>query len=335
MNDANSSKQGSGQDWLAVARDVFDAELEGLAAVRGKLAGGFLAAMDLLSGCAGRVVVTGLGKSGLVGRKLAATLSSTGTPSFFLHPVEGAHGDLGMIQPGDVAVAISNSGETDELNAILPTLRSLGASIIALTGNMQSSMAIISDVVIDCGVPREADPSGLAPTASTTAALAVGDALAVCLMQHKCFGEQDFKRYHPGGALGRRLQAKVSEIMRSDDLPSAPVQSPARDALATLNAGGLGAVVVVDAAGAVQGILTDGDLRRALAREMYDPDQPVEEYMTVNPCTAQPEQAVAELLDIMEARAITVLPVVDSANRLIGVAHLHDLLGKGRIKFSG
>lgn len=190
------------EKWLNRAKAVLDTEIQGLAAVRDKLDASFVRALEMLAGCTGRVVVTGLGKSGLVGRKIAATFSSTGTPAFFLHPVEGAHGDLGMIRREDMVLAISNSGETDELNNILPSLKSLSGGLVALTGGLASTMARLADVVIDTGVPREACPLGVAPTASTTAALAVGDALAVCLIDWKAFALEDFQRFHPGGALG-------------------------------------------------------------------------------------------------------------------------------------
>ncbi|GFM38583.1 KpsF/GutQ family sugar-phosphate isomerase [Desulfovibrio psychrotolerans] len=321
-------------DWLELGQDVLNIEIEGLKAVRDRLNGPFVDAVTLLAQCAGRVVVTGLGKSGLVGRKLAATFSSTGTPSFFLHPVEGAHGDLGMIRNEDVVLAISNSGETDELNAVLPTMRSLGVSIVSLTGRPDSTMGRLSDVVIDTGVPREACPLDLAPTASTTAALAVGDALAVCLIHWKSFTADDFRKYHPGGSLGQRLSLRVSSLMHAD-APCAPESVSIRQALEVLDAGRLGAVILTDAAGRLSGIITDGDVRRMLCRGIMDMDAPAHTLMVRSPLHATPAQSVAELLDVMEARAITVLPVVQPDMSLAGVIHLHDLLGKGGVKFSG
>ena len=235
---------------VALAQDVLATEIAGLAAVRERLASPtpektpLVLALRLLAACAGRVVVTGIGKSGLVGRKLAATFSSTGTPAFFLHPVEGAHGDLGSLRRDDVIIAISNSGETAELNAILPALKSLGASLIAMTGREDSTLGRLADVTLNSGVPREACPHGLAPTASTTAVLALGDALAVCLMHLKSFTEKDFLRYHPGGSLGQRLRLKVSEVMRTEGLPLLPetiscmtINSASRDAISATRYG--------------------------------------------------------------------------------------------------
>ncbi len=322
------------RDWLAKAREVLDIEAQGLRAVRDRLDGSFVRALELMASCAGRVVITGLGKSGLVGRKIAATLSSTGTPSFFLHPVEGAHGDLGMIRHEDVIVAISNSGETDELNNILPSLRSLAGAVISLTGGAHSTMARLSDVVIDTAVPCEACPLGVAPTASTTAALAVGDALAVCLIEWKSFALDDFRRFHPGGALGQRLARRVDELMRASQLPVAPVGASLRQALDVLNAGGLGCVCVLDVAGRLQGLLTDGDVRRLVCAGRLDMDCPVDSVMNASPLHAEPGQQAAEVLDLMESRAITVLPVVAPDRTLAGMVHLHDVLGKGRVKFA-
>jgi arabinose-5-phosphate isomerase len=284
--------------WLELAREVLDIEIEGLAAVRGQLNGGFEEALALLAGCTGRVVVTGIGKSGLVARKIAATLSSTGTPAFFLHPVEGAHGDLGMIRTGDVVLALSNSGETDELNTLLPALKSLGALIVGLTSGAASTLARMSDAVVEGRVPREACPMGLAPTASTTAALAVGDALAVCLMRLKDFGSKDFKRVHPGGALGARLSQRIESLMHTENLPLAVESAPLSEALAALNA------------------------------------VPVSEVMTKNPRSVAASASAAQVLDLMEARQITVLPVLNENGSLAGLVHVHDLLGKGRVRFA-
>ncbi len=321
-------------DLLHCAREVLDTEIEGLQCVRSQLSVAFADALLLLYGCSGRVVLCGLGKSGLVARKIAATLSSTGTPAFFLHPVEGAHGDLGMLRPEDLLLAVSNSGETDELNALLPSLRALGLKLVALTASADSTLGSLADVVVPCRVPREACPYDLAPTASTTAALALGDALAVCLMRMKSFKEADFQRVHPGGNLGRRLRTRVSELMHTDTVPQAPESAPIPQALEVLDKGGLGALLLTGPEGALTGILTDGDVRRLLTRGNYDPQLPVSAYMTRNPAAARPEQSVAELIDSMEAKAITVLPVVDTAHTILGIVHLHDLLGKGRLRFT-
>ncbi len=320
--------------WLSLAREVLDIEIEGLAAVRGQLNGGFETALGLLADCTGRVVVTGIGKSGLVGRKIAATLSSTGTPAFFLHPVEGAHGDLGMIRTGDVVLALSNSGETDELNTLLPALKSLGAVIVGLTSGAASTLARLSDAVIEVRVPREACPMGLAPTASTTAALAVGDALAVCLMRLKDFGTKDFKRVHPGGALGARLSQRIESLMHTQNLPLAAQSAPLAEALAALNAGGFGLAALTGQDGRLTGVLTDGDVRRMLCQSGFDPTRPVAEVMTKNPRSVAVNASAAQVLDLMEERQITVLPVLDADGRLAGLVHVHDLLGKGRVRFA-
>ena len=321
--------------WLVLAREVLDIEMEGLAAVRGQLNGTFLSALELLAACPGRVVVTGIGKSGLVARKIAATFSSTGTPAFYLHPVEGAHGDLGMIRPEDVVLALSNSGETDELNTLIPALRSLGTRVVGITSGADSTLARLSDVVIEAKVPREACPMNLAPTASTTAALAVGDALAVCLMRIKDFGTKDFKRVHPAGALGARLSQPVCMLMHAENLPVVPQTVPVAQALAALHAGGFGLVAVIDAAAKLVGVLTDGDVRRMLwSKNGYDPAWPVSALMTKHPQSAPATATAAQVLDLMEARQITVLPVLNQDGGLAGLVHVHDLLGKGRVRFA-
>jgi arabinose-5-phosphate isomerase len=317
-----------------LGREVLDIEIAGLNAVRGQLGQGFVDAVHALATCQGRVVITGIGKSGLVGRKIAATLSSTGTPAFFLHPVEGAHGDLGMIRSEDVVLAISNSGETDELNTILPAIRSLGVCIVSMTGNEHSSLARQSDIILKIHVPKEACPMGLAPTASTTASLAVGDALAVCLIHWKRFDARDFQRCHPGGALGQRLRLSIREVMHKDNIPFVREKTPLSQALKVLNQGGLGTVVVVDGQGGLSGILTDGDVRRLVCQGLPALEVSVNLVMTQSPRSVRPEQTAALALDIMEAAAITVLPVIDHNNTLLGIVHLHDLLGKGRVKFS-
>ena len=321
------------KDWTARGKEVLDIEREALAEVRDRLGPSFAEAVRLLAACKGRVAITGIGKSGLVGRKIAATLSSTGTPAYFLHPVEGAHGDLGSVRQGDVVIAISHSGKTDELNAILPALRSLGAILIAITAGLDSPLASMADAVIDATIPREACPMNLAPTSSTTATLALGDALAVCLIDIKAFGPGDFKKYHPGGALGQRLRLAVADIMHTD-APVLPQSCPLREALEKIDKGGFGAVLFTDANGALSGILTDGDVRRLLVRGKAAPDAPSAEVMTRRPRFAAPGMSAAELMDIMEAKAITVLPVADESLRILGIVHMHDLLGKGALRFS-
>ncbi len=324
----------STENWLIKAKHVLDVEIQGVEVVRNRLGDSFVQALELMARCTGRVVVCGLGKSGLVGRKIAATLSSTGTPSFFLHPVEGAHGDLGMIRTEDVILAISYSGETDELNNILPSLKSLAGGVIGLTGGVNSTMAGLCDLVIDVAVPAEACPLGVAPTSSTTATLAVGDALAVCLIDWKSFAIEDFRRFHPGGALGQRLAQKVDELMRTTGLPTVPRGASLGQALECLNRGRLGCVCVLDRGGRLAGILTDGDVRRLVCSGHMDMDAVVDMVMKTEPLRAMPGQKAGEVLDLMESRAITVLPVVETNGILIGMVHMHDVLGQGRVKFS-
>ena len=320
--------------WAQRGREVFAIEIEALHHVQDNLGEAFHQAVQLLGACAGRVVVTGLGKSGLVGRKLAATFSSTGTPSFFLHAVEGAHGDLGSIRADDVVIAISYSGKSEELNAIIPSLKRIGTPIIAITSGLATPFAAMADVVLDSGIPREACPMNLAPTSSTTATLALGDALAVCLMDMKAFTPNDFKKYHPAGDLGRRLGLAIADMMHTI-IPSVTEDAPMQAALAALDAGGLGGVVVTNAEKKVLGILTDGDIRRIVCQGRYVPQAAVAGFMTRNPRSCQPENSAAEVMDMMEEKAITLLPVTGAQGTLVGVVHLHDLLGKGKVKFAG
>ncbi len=324
-------------DLIAVARQVLDIEIEGLRAVSEQIDGGFSQTLELMGKCKGRVVVCGIGKSGLVGRKIAATLASTGTPSFFLHPVEGAHGDMGMLRPEDVVLAISNSGETDELNAILPSMKSLGVAVVGMTGGLDSTLARLSDILLPVHVEREACPLGLVPTASTTAALAMGDALAVCLMQMNGFDQKDFRRVHPGGSLGQRLSLPVVEFMHTDDLPVVNVEVTLGSALSVLDSGGFGLVVLLDKLdkGSVSGVISDGDVRRMVCSQTIDTKLPAATVMTVNPRTVEAGESSAHVLDVMETHQITVLPVTAGDGRFLGLVHLHDLLGKGRLRFGG
>jgi len=291
--------------------------------------------VDLIWQARGRVVVTGMGKSGLIGRKIVATLASTGTPAFFLHPAEALHGDLGMVVPEDVLLAISNSGETEEVNKLLPSLKNRGVKIIAFTGEVSSTLAREADVVVDVGVPREACPLGVAPTSSTTAALAVGDALAMVLAKLKNLQLEDFRRNHPGGSLGERLKVQVSQIMlRGVALPLVKTRTRMSEVLLEMNRKSLGCVLVLDEKGVLCGIVTDGDLRRALLRYGDFRDLPVEKVMTKNPKTITPQALAAEALYVMEKNLITVLPVVEE-RKVVGIIHLHDVLGKGQFKFTG
>ncbi len=322
------------QEWIALAKEVLQIEMEGIQEVQHNLDQDFVRALNMLASCQGRVVVSGVGKSGLVGRKIAATLSSTGTPAYFLHPVEGAHGDLGLIRQGDVVLAISNSGETDELNNIIPALISLGAQVIGMTSRLDSNLARLCHVILNIHVPKEACTLGLAPTTSTTATLALGDALAVALIEMKAFGREDFQRVHPAGELGRQLSMDISRLMHRDDLPVAGLTDSLRFALQVLDQGGLGTVIILDEQRKVQGILTDGDVRRLLCRNTFFLETEVQDYMTRDPKLAELGQKGAHVLDLMEKSAIMVLPVVDQKQVLQGVLHLHDLLGKGSLKLN-
>jgi arabinose-5-phosphate isomerase len=312
---------------LALGRDVLATEAAAIAALSERLGAPFLAAARTLFDCRGRVVVTGIGKSGHIARKIAATLASTGTPAFFVHAAEASHGDLGMITADDVVLLLSNSGETDELVSLLPHLKRQGARLIALTGNEQSSLAQSADVHLDASVDAEACPLGLAPTASTTAALALGDALALTLLDARGFSVEDFARAHPGGSLGRRLLTHVRDVMRSGaDVPVVPLAASLADAVVEMSGKGMGMTAVVDAQQRVEGIFTDGDLRRCLARVRDFRAERVAELMTRQPRTIGPERLAIDCVELIEtAPKVTQLLVVDAERRLVGALHLHDL----------
>ncbi|HEM7883149.1 TPA: KpsF/GutQ family sugar-phosphate isomerase [Burkholderia cenocepacia] len=314
---------------LALARDVLDIEADAVRALRDQLDGGFVQAVALLLGCRGRVVVSGIGKSGHIARKIAATLASTGTPAFFVHPAEASHGDLGMVTSDDVFIGISYSGESEELVAILPLVKRIGAKLIAITGRAGSSLGTLADVNLNAAVSKEACPLNLAPTASTTAALALGDALAVAVLDARGFGSEDFARSHPGGALGRRLLTYVRDVMRSgDDVPSVGLNATLSDALFQITAKRLGMTAVVDADGKVAGIFTDGDLRRALARDGDFRTLPITEVMTRDPRTIAPDHLAVEAVELMERHRINQMLVVDADGALIGALNMHDLFSK-------
>lgn len=320
---------------VQIAREVLRIEAEGIRHLDAHLDESFATAVQWICEASGRVIVTGIGKSGIVGRKIVATFSSTGTPALFIHPVEAMHGDLGMVRNKDIVLALSNSGETDELNIIIPSLRALGIRVIALTGRLDSTLAHHSDLAIYTGVPREACPLGLAPTASTTALLAMGDALAVALIKLKNFQLQDFHRYHPGGHLGERLKVPLSQVMRTgDQIPMVARNASVAEALREMSHKGLGATLIVGDSGGLLGIFTDGDLRRACHEHPDLWSKPISEVMTPNPRSVLAHQSVADALELMEQHLITVLPAVDEAIHPIGILHLHDLLGKGKIKFT-
>lgn len=318
------------------AKDVLKTEAQGILSLVDRVGPEFEKAVDMIMNAKGRVILTGIGKSGLVGRKISSTLSSTGTPSFFLHPAEASHGDLGMVTRNDVILAISNGGHTAEVNAILPVLKDMGAAIISFTGGVDSPMAQVSDVVIDVGVEKEACPMGLAPTTSTTAALAMGDALAVVLINRHRFGRDDFKKFHPGGSLGERLAGKVRDMMLVDDrMPLVPLGSRVREAIREINDKKIGATIVVAEGNTLAGMIVDGDLRRALTRQENILDLKVEEIMTASPKTVDEGMTTAEALGLMELYAITHLVIVDRHNRVKGVLHLHDVLGREEFSVNG
>jgi arabinose-5-phosphate isomerase len=316
------------------AQEVLLIEEQGLAAVRQRIGTEFMKAVELIHACPSRLIVTGIGKSGIIGQKITATLNSTGTPSFFLHPVEAMHGDLGMVQDTDVVIAISYSGETAELNGLLGNLKHRCSAVIAMTGSADSTLARAADLVLDISVPKEACSLGLAPTASTTATLALGDALAVVLMNRNHFQAADFRSNHPAGSLGARLQVKVEEVMLTGvQIPLVTGSATVAEAVAELNAKSLGAVIVTGDSPQVEGIVTDGDVRRYVASNLDLQRTRVREAMTANPITISGDIQAVDALSIMQRHEVTILPVVDGDHRLTGILHLHDLLGKGEFRF--
>lgn len=318
------------------AVEVLKIEAEGVLNLIDRIDSNFSKMVELICNSKGRLIVGGIGKSGIVGRKIVATLNSTGTRSLFLHPVEAMHGDLGIVCRDDVFLAISNSGETDELNILLPSICRIGCTIIAFTGNKNSTLAKHSDIVIDVGVKREACPLGLAPTASTTALLAMGDALAVVLINKKHFKPSDFKKIHPGGMLGRRLSGKVKDIMLTDKfIPSVFEGVDMEDALNEMDRLELGATFVVRVDNKLVGIITDGDIRRLVAKKELVFELKIEDVMTKNPQTVNLDSPACDALNMMEKYQITVLPITDHTGRVCGILHLHDILGKGDFKFNG
>jgi arabinose-5-phosphate isomerase len=315
---------------LARARRVLDVEVRALVALRERLDASFAQALDVLLACRGKVVVTGVGKSGIVCRKIAATLASTGTPAFFLHAGEGNHGDLGTLVRGDVLLAVSNSGETAEVLGLLPAARRLGIPLVAICGSLDSSLALAADAVVDVSVPEEACPLNLAPTASTTATMAIGDALAIALLEERGFSVEDFALLHPAGALGRRL-LRVEDVMhRGSEVPLVLATASLKDTLVEITSKRLGVTAVVDGAGALLGIITDGDLRRGLERAEDIRTLTARDLMTASPKTIAATALAAEAVAAMERHAITSLFILaDGSRRPAGVIHLHDLLRAG------
>lgn len=324
MNDHPTSSSGTA---LASARRTLQIESQGLQDLSARLDDSFTRVVDLLLACRGRVVVSGIGKTGHIARKIAATLASTGTPAFFVHAAEAVHGDLGMITRDDVLIAISYSGSGSELLTILPVVRRMGAGLVAITGNPQSDLARQADIHLDASVAQEACPMNLAPTASTTAALALGDALAVACLEARGFGPQDFARSHPGGALGRRLLTHVRDVMRQGDaLPIVMAGTPVSQALEVMSAKGMGMTVVTDARHRPLGIFTDGDLRRLIARHGDIRSLTVEAGMTRSPRSINPEALAVEAARQMDEQRLNHMLVLDNDGTLVGALHMHDLM---------
>lgn len=318
------------EDAIARGREVIRIEAQAVAGLAERLNGQFAKAVDLIASSTGRVVITGMGKSGIIARKIVATLNSTGTPSLFLHPSDAVHGDLGMVRKEDVVICLSKSGDTTELQQLIPLFKRIGVPIISMVGNTSSSIALASDLVLDVTVREEACPYDLAPTASTTAALVMGDALAMALLDRKQFTAEDFAMYHPGGNLGKRLLLSVAELMvKGDAVPRVTSTVPVRDAILEITSGRLGATCVVDAQGVLVGIITDGDLRRLLQKTTDVTNISAEMVMTRHPKTITGDVLAALALQEMEAHSITQLIVVDAGNHPVGIIHLHELVKIG------
>ncbi|MEZ5290304.1 MAG: KpsF/GutQ family sugar-phosphate isomerase [Vicinamibacterales bacterium] len=316
---------------LSLARKVLVTEAEAVRALAGRLDERFVTAVGLVRHCRGRVILTGIGKSGIVCRKIAATLSSTGSPAYFVHPAEAVHGDLGMIRKDDVVIALSYSGETEELTRLLETLKRMGAALIAMTGNPASTLARAATVVLDCSVSEEACPMNLVPTASTTAALALGDALAMTVLVEKGFSPDDFADLHPGGGLFRRARRVDAIMHRNGDMPVVAPSAPMRDVLAEITRGRMGITCVVDGGGLLAGVVTDGDVRRAVASAPDVLALTAADVMSRTPVTVAPHTLAAEALHLLESRKITAVVVVDASARPAGVVHLHDLWRTGLV----
>lgn len=312
-----------------LAKEVFDIEANSILRLKNNIGVNFDNAIDIMFSCKGRVIITGMGKSGLIGKKIAATLTSTGTPSYFLHPAESTHGDSGIITKDDVVVAISNSGETQELLNLLPLIKRFGVKMIAMTGKTESTLATASDVVLDISVEREACPLNKAPTASTTATLAMGDALAVCLLKKRGFTEEDFLIFHPSGALGKGFLYKVSDLMKTEDLPVAQETDTFSKVIEIITNHKLGMAMILDTKGGLSGVLTDGDIRRTLIKYGNTSSLIVKDVMTENPKRITANSYGASALHLMEQHSITALAVVDENNKPVGVIHIHDLLKAG------
>ncbi len=312
---------------LENGKEVFQKEAEAIARLADRLDNNFVDAVKLILECSGRVIITGMGKSGLVGKKVAATFSSTGISSFFLHAAEGVHGDLGLVQTGDIVIAISKSGATDELYQILPAIRRLGVKIILLTAQIDSPLAAKCDIVLDCSVESEVGSDNLVPTSSSTAAMVMGDALAIALLKERNFTPEDFAHLHPGGSLGRRLLKRVEDLMHTNsEIPLVHPETPLQDTIIEMSGKRLGAALVIDGDGFLVGIFTDGDLRRLAQKDKNFFARRTDEAMKKGPRTIYPGAILDRALAIMEQYSITVLPVVDRNNKPVGIVHLHDIL---------
>ncbi|OIP88954.1 MAG: arabinose-5-phosphate isomerase [Syntrophaceae bacterium CG2_30_58_14] len=312
------------------AKEVLQLEADSILQLIDRVGEDFSRAVEMIYRCTGRVIVAGIGKSGLIGRKIVATLTSTGTQALFLHPVEGLHGDLGIVTKDDILVAISHSGETDELNMIVDSIRAIGVPRIAFTGNLSSTLARSCDIVIDVGVAREACPFGLAPTSSSTAALAMGDALAVALIHRRNFQEKDFFKFHPGGSLGSRLRAKIRDVMIcGSQIPRVDISSTVLDAIRVMDETNKGFVLVTNVTEKLLGILTDGDVRRLVRTGIDFRNQRIDTLMTRSPKSIRENISVAWTVEMMQRMEITTLVVTDDENRIKGYVHLHDILGRG------
>jgi arabinose-5-phosphate isomerase len=316
---------------LDIAKKVLKTEAEAIAALIDKLNGNFEKAVEMIYECKGRVVVTGMGKSGLVGKKIAATLASTGTPAFFLHPAEASHGDIGMVTERDIIIAISYSGETNELTGLVPFLKRFRVNLISLTGNTNSTLAKASDITLDISVKEEACPMGIVPTASTTATMAMGDAIAVSLLVKRGLNEEDFAFYHPGGSIGKKFFIKVKDLMHSEGrLPVVSFDMPLSKAIIEVSSKRLGHAIVADKDGLIAGVLTDGDVRRGLEKwggKLFE--MTAGEIMTTNPKMISEDELAAKALSIMESYSISALIVPDAEGKPLGIIHLHDILKQG------
>lgn len=317
-------------DYIEIAKETLQIEADALLDAKAHISQEIIRTVECIGSCRGKLIITGVGKSGLIGAKMAATFASTGTPSFFLHPTEALHGDLGMIGPDDVVLAISYSGESGELSAILPHIKRFNIPLIGMTRNSSSTLGKFADIVISIEVSKEACPLGIAPTSSTTLTLALGDAIAVCMMHARDFKKEDFASFHPGGSLGRQLFVKVSDLMRRDELPLVGKDTLVKEAILVISEGRLGTALLVDENKKLLGLISDGDIRRALLKENFSLDEKISEYATMNPMTIRDESMLAsDALVLIEQKKIQLMVVTDENNSVKGVLHIHKLIEEG------